>query len=72
MTSPLESWLDQHIPAMSRLRGTPSFHRHLTHGELWARLIAQSDRLEYEPEIVPAKNTHGAAAPAVKNATSHG
>lgn len=72
MTSPLEAWLDQHIPEMSLLRGTPSLHRHLTHGELWSRLIAQCERLEYVPAIVPAKNTHGAATPALNDVTTHG
>lgn len=50
--APLETWLAQHVSDVERLRYAPSFRNRCAAKKLWARLIAESERLEFVPALV--------------------
>lgn len=50
--SPLETWLAKHVIDVERLRYAPSFRNRRDAKKLWARLIAESERLEFVPALV--------------------
>lgn len=49
---PLETWLAEHVAGVERLRYAPSFRNRRAAEKLWARLIAESDMLEFVPELL--------------------
>lgn len=49
---PLEAWLAQHAADVERLRYKESFRNRRPHAAVWARLIAESDLLEFVPALV--------------------
>ncbi len=50
--APLEAWVAQHVTDVERLRYAPSFRNRRDAKKLWARLIAESERLEFVPALV--------------------
>lgn len=53
MAPPLEDWLRQHDADRDQLRYAPSFRNRHETAALWARLIGESDTLEFVPALVP-------------------
>lgn len=51
--SPLEAWLAKHVSDIERLRYKEWFRNRRDAKKLWARLIAESERLEFVPALVP-------------------